>query len=167
MRTRGSSLVELLSALAVAGLVASVVAIALGTAGRVTRRHVRAIERDDSARLALAVLADDLAESTTWGVCTDARDCPLTAGHHPYRSYVLHTDAADWLVGDGLRRCAGICKVLVDDVVRLDVMGDLADARGIVRRVPLLQWHGNTARLLEVSIWFADGTRFSRVVAKR
>lgn len=167
MSVRGSTLVELLSTLAVAGLVASVVATALGATGLVSRRHLRAIERDDSARLALAVLADDLAESTNWGVCTEARDCPLTAWHRPYRSYVVHTDAADWLVGDGLRRCLKTCEVLIDDVVRFEVTGDIADARGIVRRAPLLQWHGNTARLLEVSIWFADGTRFSRVVAKR
>lgn len=166
MRSRGFSLVELLGSLAVAGLVASVVATALASAGRFARGHLRMVERDDTARLALAVLADDLMASRSWGACTEARDCPLTPRHRPYRSYVLHTDAADWLVGDGLRRCVTSCASWVDGIVGLAVMADIPDETGRVRRVPYLQRHRDTARLLEVTITFADGTRFSRVVAR-
>lgn len=167
MRHRGSSLVELLCSLAVAGIVAGVVAVALGSAGLASRRHLLSVERGDAARVALALFADDLAESKTWGVCTEARDCPLIPAGRPYRSYVVHTDAADWLVGKGLRRCVEDCHALVDDIVSLDVVADIPGENGLVRRIRFLQWHGDTARLLEVSIRFADGTRFSRVVAKR
>ncbi|MDQ7994742.1 MAG: hypothetical protein AAGC76_02710 [Luteibacter sp.] len=167
MKHRGSSVVELLCSLAVAGIVAGVVAVSLGSAGLASRRHLRSMERSDAARQALAILADDLAESKAWGVCTDARDCPLIPAGRPYRSYVVHTDAADWLVGKGLRRCVEACDALVDDIVGLDVLADVPDESGRVRRVRFLQWHGNAARLLEVSIRFADGTRFSRVVARR
>lgn len=167
MSQHGSSLVELLVSLAVAGIVAAVVATGAGAAGLASRRHLDRIQREDAARMALAVLADDLAASSQWRACTEARDCPLTTRHRPYRSYLLHTDAADWLVGDGLRRCVTRCDPLVDGVVRFEVTADLPAGAGKVHRGPFLQWHEDSARLLEVAVILADGTRFSRVVAKR
>lgn len=167
MNQHGSGLVELLVSLAVAGMVAAVVAAGAGAAGMASRRHLDRVQREDAARMALAVLADDLFSSKQWRACTEARDCDLTAWHRPYRSYLLHTDVADWLVGDGLRRCVKQCESLVDGIVRLEVMADLPADPGQVRRVPFLQRHGDTARLLEVAVVLADGRRFSRVVAKQ
>lgn len=167
MSEHGSSLVELLVSLAVAGVVSAVVATGAGAAGLASRRHLERVRHEDAARLALAVLADDLAASSQWRACTEARDCTVTARHRPFRSYLLHTDAADWLVGHGLRRCVTRCEAWVDGIVRLEVTADLPDAEGRVRRLPLLQRHGDTARLLEVTVVLADGRRFSRVVAKR
>lgn len=167
MSQQGSSLVELLVSLAVAGMVAAVVATGAGAAGMAARRHLDRVQHEDAARMALAVLADDLAASSQWRACTEARDCNLTARHRPYRSYLLHTDTADWLVGDGLRRCVTRCDSLVDGILRLEVTADLPADAGKVRRVPLLQWHEDSARLLEVAVVLADGRRLSRVVAKR
>ncbi|WP_285401482.1 prepilin-type N-terminal cleavage/methylation domain-containing protein [Luteibacter sp. ME-Dv--P-043b] len=167
MSQHGSSLVELLVSLAVAGMVAAVVATGAGAAGMASRRHLDRVQREDAARMALAVLAEDLANSSRWLACTEARDCDVTVRHRPYRSYLLHTDVADWLVGDGLRRCVKQCESLLEGIVRLDVVADLPDAAGQVRRLPFQERHRDTARLLEVGVVLADGTRFSRVVAKR
>jgi prepilin-type N-terminal cleavage/methylation domain-containing protein len=167
MSQHGSSLVELLVSLAVGAIVAAVVATGAAAAGMAAQRHLDRVQREDAARMALAVLADDLSASSQWRACTEARDCNLTARHRPYRSYLLHTDVADWLVGNGLRRCVTRCDSLVDGIVRLEVTADLPAGAGKVHRVPFLQWHEDSARLLEVAIVLADGTRFSRVVAKR
>lgn len=168
MKTGGATLVELLVGLAVAGIVVVVTTTALGAAGVAARRHAQAVSGEDAAWDALAVMVDDLRASSVWQACTEARDCAvIKRADTTYRSYVLHTARADWLLADTLRRCTGKCDQFVQGVRSFDVLADIEDAAGVVSRVPFFERHGDTARAVEVSITLDDGRRFSRVVRKR
>ncbi|MET0617928.1 MAG: hypothetical protein ABWZ54_09150 [Luteibacter sp.] len=168
MSMRGATLVELLVGLAVAGMVVAVTSTALGVAGTAARRHARAVSGEDAAWEALAAMVDDLRHSSVWRACTEARDCSVTRrADTTYRTYVLHTDRADWLLADTLRRCTDRCDEFMQGVRSFDVLADIADAAGVVSRVPLFQGHGDAARAVEVALTLEDGRRFSRVVGRR
>jgi hypothetical protein len=168
MKSGGATLVELLVGLAVAGVVVVVTSTALGAAGAAARRHAQAVSGEDAAWEALAVMVDDLRGSLVWKACTEARDCDSTSRADTiYRSYVLHTERADWLLADTLRRCTDRCDEFMQGVRSFEVLADIADPTGTVRRVPFYQRYGDIARAVELTITLHDGRRFSRVVRKR
>ncbi|HVI54876.1 MAG TPA: hypothetical protein VM621_07475 [Luteibacter sp.] len=166
VRPRGHTLVELAIGLCVASIVALMATTSLMTAGLVLRHHLTTRRTEDDAWLALAAIARDLEAAKTWGMCSEARDCPRKSLSHEYNVPALLAGEVGWLVADELRRCTRSCTTFVAGVASLEVMADLRGADGLTDRRPFLQWHGDRAHALEVIVTMRDRRRFSRVVSR-
>lgn len=166
MKARGFSLVELTVGLCVASFVAAAATMSLGAAGIAMKQHLVKSRIEDRAWLALAAIVRDLDATTTWRMCTEARDCPQKAMAREYAVPVLLAGDIGWLVADELRRCAGSCETLVDGVAALDIVADVPVSGGLIDRQPFLQRHGSDVRAIEVTVRMHDGRRFSRVVVR-
>jgi len=51
-------------------------------------------------------------------------------------------------------------------VASIEVIADIPTDDGLKSRMPFLQWHGNAATALEVTVTMRDRRRFSRVVSR-
>lgn len=167
LRAQGFSLVELTVGLCVASIIAALTAMSLAAAGIAVGRHLMTGRSEDKAWFALAVIVRDLEAATTWGMCTEARDCPQKKMSLEYNVPVLLAGRIGWLVAGDLRRCDEDCQTYVDDVASLEVTADIPAGDGLTHRQPFLQWHGTAARALEVTLAMRDGRRFSRAVSRK
>lgn len=168
LRNEGFSLVELTVGLGVASIIATLATMSMAAAGITVGRHLLASRAEDKAWLALAAIARDLESAATWGMCTEARDCPHKSMSREYNVPVLLADPIGWLVAaDVLRRCDQTCQTYVDGVASLEVVADIPAGDGLTHRQPFLQRHGSDVRALEVTLEMRDGRRFSRAVSQR
>lgn len=166
MRRRGGTLVELMVGLCVASLVALMATTSLAAAGIAVRRHLIGSRYEDSAWFALAAIARDLETGNEWRMCTEARDCSYNSAARKYGMPMLLAGNVGWLVSDELRRCDKACDTYVEGVVSIEVIADIPADGGLKSRLPFLQWHGNAATALEVTVTMRDRRRFSRVVSR-
>jgi len=168
MRILGFSLVELTVGLCVASITATLAAMSMAAAGIAVGRHLSASRSEDKAWLALAAIALDLENGTTWGMCTEARDCPGKDMPREFTMPVLLAGPIGWLVVAGtLRRCDRDCQTYVDGIASLEVVADIPASDGHTHRQPFQQRHGSDVRMLEVTLQMRDGRRFSRAVSQR
>ncbi|QWT21825.1 hypothetical protein KPL74_07410 [Bacillus sp. NP157] len=150
------SLVELLVGLALASIVAAIVmtgSVAVATHVRMGLAQARTAER--LADAFAAIEADVRGRRDAWR-CLFAWRCHprlLPAGVEPVR----------WTVDNGLRRCRLQCEVVLDGIVGLDVLADVADADG-VRRRRVDEGVPSDARLIEVRLRTRTGRLHSRVI---
>lgn len=166
VRARGFSLVELSVGLCIASIVAVMATMSLAAAGIALQRHLIASRDEDRAWLALAAIVRDLQLADEWHMCTEARDCPKKAMAREYDMPALLAGNVAWLVADELRRCDNVCQTYVDGVASLEVIADIPAHEGLTDRRPLLQWHGDRARALEITVTLRDRRRFSQVVSR-
>lgn len=167
MRHRGGTLVELMVGLCVASLVALMATTSLAAAGIALRQHLIASRHEDRAWLVLAAIVRDLEDGAEWRMCTEARDCSQKNVAHKYGMPMLLAGNVGWLVADELRRCTEACDTYVEGVVSIEVIADIPTDNGLTSRLPFLQWHGNAATALEVTVTMRDRRRFSRVVTRK
>lgn len=166
LRSRGVSFVELMVGLCIASIVAVMATTSLAAAGVALQRHLGASRIEDRAWLALAAIVRDLEAASGWHMCTEARDCAKKKMARQYAMPALVAGDVSWLVADELRRCERDCQTYVDGVMSLEVVADVIASDGLTVRRPLLQWHGGSARALEITLTMRDHRRFSRVVSR-
>jgi len=167
LRRRGSTLVELTVGLCVASLVALMATTSLAAAGIAWHRHLVASRYEDRAWLALAAIVSDLEAGREWRMCTEARDCSQKDVARKYSMPMLLAGKVGWLMADELRRCDEACDTYVEGVASIDVIADIVTRDGLTSRRPLLQWHDDSAVVLEVILTMRDRRRFSRVVSRK
>lgn len=168
MKPRGTTLIELLVALAVASLVATVALAALSMTGSAVLRHRALTRSGDAAWLALAALANDIRGADRWEGCVGGIACANAPSHTGPAALVLVRDDVRiaWFTDDGLLRCAPACERVVDDIVRAHFVADVPGDDGIVRRVPFAASHGGRATALEAQLWTRDGRLYRRTFGR-
>lgn len=167
MRRRGGTLVEMTVGLCVASLVALMATTSLGAAGIAWQRHLVSRRYEDRAWLALAGIVRDLEAGREWRMCTEARDCPQKNVARTYSMPMLVAGNVGWLVADELHRCDKVCDTYVEGVASIEVLADIVTSDGLTFRRPFLQWHDDSAVVLEVILTMRDSRRFSRVISRK
>lgn len=100
----GTTLVELLAALAVGGIASVVLLVSLATASRSAKRGASAAQADASLQQAYGMLRHDLRQATFWRACASRQACAIRRSRPP--GAVFSTGTAYWRVRRGLERCA-------------------------------------------------------------
>lgn len=165
----GSTLIELLTGLAVAAIVATIALVSLAMAGVATARHAARIRSDDGAWMALAAIARDLDAASVWKGCNESIVCTAATSHRGPAALVVTIDKKDvsWFSESGaLVRCDPTCDSYLTGVARASFLADVPGPGTGMRRTWLAEAHDDRATTIEVRITMTSGRSFARVVGR-
>lgn len=165
----GATLIELLTGLAVAAIVAAIALVSLTMAGMATARHAARIRSDDGAWMALAAIARDLDAASAWKGCIESIVCTAATSHRGAAALVvlIGKQHVAWFSENGaLVRCDPTCDRYLIGVARASFLADVPQPGTGTRRTWLAEAHEGRATAIEVRLTMTSGRSFSRVVGR-
>jgi len=165
----GATLIELLTGLAVAAIVAAIALVSLSMAGIAAARHAARIRSDDGAWMALAAIARDVDTARAWKGCDESIACTAATSHRGPAALVIliGKQEVSWFSENGaLVRCDAVCDRYLTGVARASFLADIPKAGVGMRRTWLAEAHTSAATTIEVRLAMTSGRSFSRVVGR-